>query len=306
MKRTMRVVLAVALIMIAVGMIIVGIAHKAAKKSVLSFGDKDIVTGTVPISSFTSLEVDNASIDFIIEKGDRFALEYRVPEAYKPEVKQSGKTLSVRQPSAMGSFFNFINSGRIYYKVTVPANAVYDINIDISSGTFEANSVSLSGRIHMTSGKVELENVTFDGKVKIASGTTNLTAVSGSSLDVDMTSGTVNLKRCKYDDFTMEASSGKLNVEDCTLSNVYFDSTSGSAEFDDCYVDQFKYKLTSGRIDLELYGRENEYDYDMTCTSGKIEVADVSRGKSHVVKYGNSRSISGNAVSGNVTVKFEK
>lgn len=304
MRRTARTLMKVALILILIGVALIGFFHKATKKGILNFGEKDIVTGTVDIKAFTSLTVDTASVDFIIEKGDHYAFEYRVPEVFVPEVKQSGKSLTVRQPSARGLFFNLVNTGKIYYKLTVPANSVFDIDVDISSGTFDVSGVSMSGDLKMASGKVVFDNVTYDGKLNISSGNVNFKNVYGSNLAVDMASGNVNLSSCTYASFSMEVSSGNLDVEDCTLTKVYYDATSGGADFEDCFIDTFKYKLSSGHIDLEIHGKETDFDYDMTCTSGKIEVGGLSREKSHIVKYGNSKLISGNAVSGSVKVKF--
>lgn len=287
-------IVAVACLVVGAGLAAIGFGAGAVKHFSVGIEngkvsqDFEIVSGTIDIQNFDKLVLDMASVDFSVEEGDGYRLEYKVPEEYVPEVTEKNGTLTIKQPK-YDRHMNFIGfqTEDNYYRLIVPdKNKVVTADIYMTSGDFTDTVLGIEGDFELTSGNVHIAGVPFSGKVKLTSGDFRLENVTGKKLDVVKTSG-------------------ELWVKDSELESVYIDTTSGEAYIDSCKVKDIEFASTSGDIEIVLKGQPADYNYDLHATSGDIEVNGKEYERNYVDDNGASGNIKGSCTSGEIEVRFE-
>lgn len=340
-----------------------------AEKSVVG---GTVVEGSMTLDAFDELSVDNTSIDFVMQTGSEWRLDYCVPEGKEPVVKQNGGSLSIMEPENIS--MNVSLSGKtIQYRVTVPEGTELDTEIMTSSGDISIKAdgadgrklenrvgLELKGKISSTSGEIKLEGIGASGEVLSSSGDVAISRAAGDKLDVSTTSGEITLTEAKYDRVSAESSSGDVEVADLTVAElktgttsgrfnaegieakefshssssgsvkmnkvaaekIGVGTTSGSITLSDCEAETMKAEASSGSIRLELDrvehvecgstsgsvtltlpGSEDDYSYDIKCTSGTITIDDAKYGNK-VQRDGGDKKVKVNTSSGSVKIEF--
>lgn len=270
-----------------------------------TFSNTKLINETSEVQGFRSLVVETTSIDIQIVRGPKYQIEYNVPEIYIPEIFEGNGTLFITQPSVSKSGMN-ITIGDLYYKITVPS---YD--------EFEAEVAS-------TSGDISISGVNFRGKAVSTSGKTEINKVTSSKLDLNGTSGSIDISKSTVTELTTGRSSGSCNISDLECTKLEIGSTSGSADLNKVKTHDLKFKSTSGSIDstdltadnitvaatsgsvkLELNGSESDYGYDISSTSGSIEIGSTKSSNSYQRDNHTDKLINVDTTSGSTHIRFK-
>lgn len=291
--------------------------------------DGEVVTGTIDLEDFDNINFDVSSIDVIVVPGNESKLEYSVFKEYVPEVSYSGKTLNVKQPSVNVSFnFTFDIATKIYYKLTVPSDKKYDeILIDASSAEISIENIEGDVcKVVTSSGDADIKNCKFNEiNREASSGGTLFDTISVKTLYSQASSGDIEVKNMAADEVEASTTSGNIEIFDLTCLNLNTEASSGNIEVEKISVDKvetettsgnnkFKFekvnsvfaKASSGNVTLYLTGNEDEYDFDLSASSGNIECGKLSLEKKYKTEKGTGRMVDVSTTSGDINLSFAK
>ena len=338
MSKVVKVVLIVSGAFLCLGCILfgIGLLFRNNSESVLdtinrnlSYTSDDIslVEGSIPLEEFDKLNLKYSSIAVTLQQGNEYKLEYKVPEKYIPIVKSNGDTLSVTQPDVKQNF-NIsigIKEKAWEYVITVPSDEkVYDVNVVFSSGDFCDSSVDISGLIKLSSGDVTLSHIGFDGSLQMTSGDTSMSDITAESLDIDISSGDVEIENSdiknlnykatsgkfsaynlKSENIKTDISSGKIEIVNSNAYSVYHKETSGEYSAQINGLNDFTFNVTSGSLELETDRKEADFGYDISRTSGSLEVGGRGIDGSYIVNPDSESFIKGKVTSGAAEISFK-
>ena len=148
---------------------------------------------------------------------------------------------------------------------------VANLNVETSSGDIEIDGLTGDSEIESTSGDQELYGLNGDIETQASSGDITIEKFDG-ELEIEATSGDVKIRN-GAGTLKVRTSSGSIDGNDITLKgDAYFDATSGDVEID----------FTNDLDDLS---------FDLTATSGDIEVGSRSAEKRLRIDRGGYRVI---------------
>ena len=156
---------------------------------------------------------DASFTDAAIVYGDKFSVEYSMPDALEPTVSFKDGTLTVRT-----------GSGR----TTIPVNMTEDlyIRITIPEGT-------------------ELENV----KVDIDAGNLDIKDLKAGAFILDMDAGNIDLRNLEADKIEIDCDAGNVDVRGCTAGRFGIDLDAGNADITDCEIDTIDADVDAGNFE---------------------------------------------------------
>ena len=254
--------------------------------------DRKLITGSVDITEFNSLNVDVTSMEVEFKTGDKYAFEYTVYDDDVPDVKQNGQELTIKQPDH--SYFIRLDLRGINdhekekYIITVPKNdKSYELDYRASSGSLNVEDINISGNVEITSGDVYFKGTASDDLTfKASSGDMNLSGSNISRFKSIITSGSINANNCEFDDINTKMTSGEMNITDSKCNTAFFD-------------------MTSGDVDLQLIGSEDDYSYDFDMTSGEVKLADVEFNGDYRKDNNTGKEIKIRMTSGSAVINFK-
>lgn len=314
MSKAGKIILIVAGSMLGLGIILTAIAlFFGAKKGFamdvanMQYADADnMIEETVDLDEFDSLEMVVTSADVIFTKGDAYRVHYKVLETRKPEIKQNGKSLSIKQEDYSSFFMNFGYSESDFYEITVPESAK-DCKIDLmaTSGDFTIDGINVSGSIVRTSGDLLLHDCDGgDLEVKATSGEMNFTNVNLNSLKTKTSSGDMRLENVTVKSLSVEKTSGLLYGSNVKAEEIYTKATSGDTEMHDLTADRIDCKVTSGEMILDMAGNADDYDFDLKVTSGDIVINGNEKENDFLKETGSDKKIKVDATSGDIGISI--
>lgn len=277
-----------------------------------SFGNGNVImagneciSDTMELKPFTKLKIDTASIEVQLIHGDSYKLEMYAPKELMPEVTQDGGTLKIKQALLDKNISYMGINDWPYYIVTVPTSDLIDADINTTSGCIIVKDVNINGTLERTSGSTEV------------------TGVNSDELMITSTSGSNNIENCQIKKLSMKSTSGSIELDDIESSAIDISTTSGSHELRNVRTDYLKTKSksgsldgdviasgkiiidsTSGSINLNLTGKASDYDYDINCVSGSIDIDDMSCSHEYSTNAGLDKSVNINTTSGSVNINF--
>lgn len=152
---------------------------------------------------------------------------------------------------ARRSFTSFKKELTVTYKP-----GLTKINIDLTSGSFTANSVtSTTFDLDLTSGNAKIGKMTADTvKTDVTSGSIEINELTAKDLESDMTSGTFNVGFKSINTADFDLTSGKINMTLPTDGGkVKVSKTSGTVTTErDCTVNNNLYTFGSGAADIKV------------------------------------------------------
>ena len=153
------------------------------------------------LSREAALEIDGDLMDFTIQKGDSWNVEYECTEYLEPEIKvdekANGKTqITITQPNASKYSGNKFNNVNCKLTLTMPADAsISDCNVYLDLGDMDIYGVTADVvDVQMDLGDMDIDNCDFN----------KLTIVS------DL--GDVTIQNSKIDNGDIEADLGNADV----------------------------------------------------------------------------------------------
>ena len=273
-----------------------------------------------------SLTVGSADIRLEKSADDEIHISYTNTEDSYFELKSSSSKIVLTQYQNGGHFFIFgffgsIDGERSEVVVSIPAENIGGLDIDVASGEVSASDIELSGDfgIDTASGDVSLEKSTFgEFSANSASGEITLSDVKTKGIDVDTASGGVSLSKIAGNiPVTLDTVSGEVYIEDVeademrisTVSGdislskssgkaVGFSTTSGGVELSSADFKEISFVTVSGDINGTVSGDSDDYTVYADTISGSNSLS------SH--KGRGQRTIELSSTSGSFDISFEK
>ena len=314
MSKVEKIILIVALAMLPVGIILAVIGFRfagtkgwAVDLETMQYADNgNIIEKTVDLEEFDELKIDMDATDMTVTAGDAYRIHYRVPESREPEIRQDGKTLTITHPEKRNvMMFNFDTEDEVI-ELTVPANdKKYALDFKASSGRYIFDHVALEGQIKLTSGELKLSDFdASDLNVEISSGEVYAERINLDKLSAKQTSGDFTINDAKIKDLRLEASSGDYALKNVNADSVFCQLSSGKMNMEGVEADQIDGKMTSGTFHMDLIGNAEDYDYDISMTSGDLDLDGEDLEHQYKVEKGRDKKITMKATSGDIEIDF--
>ncbi|SNT29282.1 Putative adhesin [Ekhidna lutea] len=257
------------------------------------------------------VRVEGSFVDVYVTNGDRVYFKGEIrgnggEGDYSFDTDIVGKTLVIRvERKNKGSWKNYrIDKSRI--DITIVDGVKLDI--DNSSGDVHvANLRASESKIEATSGDIKLRSIVANLDVETSSGDIDIDGLTGDS-EIESTSGDQEIynskgnieTRASSGDITISGFNGKIEVQ-ATSGDVEIRKGVGALKVrtssgeidgydievnDNCYFD-----ATSGNIEIDFVNDLNDLSFDLTATSGDLEVGNRSGEKRLVIDRGGVKVI---------------
>ena len=314
MNKTVKIIVIAAAVSLAAGAVIAVIGFTLGGKSAMSlrFGNggggvqTEIAEETIEFDEFNALAIEVSSVDVSIVTGDKYSLSYKTRKGHEPEVEQSGKSLSVKQPSRVEFvIFDFgFGADLDTYTITVPEGSEeIKAGLKSSSGDFIIDRVNISGEVKTSSGDISLNDTEGSGlAVTSSSGSVMFNGVGGSELTVSTSSGDIDGDKVKADEISISTSSGEASFLRTEAGSMTCASSSGDISIFESEIGGFSCETSSGEVEMGLMGDAGAYSFDITASSGDIVVNGNETEKKFEQKGSGEGSITIRTSSGDVDV----
>ena len=276
-----------------------------------SYSQNILAKAELEAENVDEVRVEGSFVDVYVNSGDRVYFKGKITGNgdegdYRFETDIVGKTLVIRVDRKRDrSWRNYrITESRIDLTITDGVK----LDIDNSSGDVNvANLRATSSRIEASSGDITLRSIVANLKVETSSGDIDIDGLTGDS-DIESTSGDQEIYNTKGDietrassgDITVSGFSGKIEVQ-ATSGDVEIRKGAGAIKArtssgnidgyaievsDNCYFD-----ATSGNIEIDFANDLNDLSFDLTASSGDLEVGSRSGEKRLVIDRGGFKVI---------------
>lgn len=254
------------------------------------FGGAAVVStsDSVSIKKFSNIELEADALNFKIEEGDDYHVEYTCPSNMIPTARVNGDTLKITSKASGGvSFFNFKDYTEKDFSLTV----------FVPKGTTEFGDLD----VKINAGNMILEGYTFkDITAELDAGNLELKDVTASDLDLKVDAGRVAIEGGKFDNVTIDADAGDIEIDDTEmkdvsvnadmgnikLKNVVFENGIANADLGKISVSGTFEKLEgeSSMGDIDVENKNGDAKYDLNVDMGKITVDGSGKGNSYQVQ----------------------
>lgn len=183
------------------------------------------------------------------------------------------------------------------------SNVISDnIDLKISSGKIEANNLS-SDRIRLTgsSGRIDVQNINGNLECKASSGGGRISNVSG-NVTVVASSGSYEIS--EVDGIVNGSlSSGSITLDEIgELGNLTV--SSGRVKATKAGLgENTRFSGSSGSFTIQTDDDLEDYNYDLSASSGGLEVGNTKTGKKLNIDNNSSITVSGAISSGKISIK---
>ena len=261
MHKGIKIALVVCLVLTAlgVGLVVAGIALGGklnfqidTKNRKILNADTSLVRGELTPEPFTELDVEVATADITVSRGEGWALDYVLTD--EPEITQTAGRLSLKGQERSG--INFVgisfNGEGLFVRITVPEDAALE-TITVHTATGDVRLIDLAA-----------------GTVAAECGTGDLAAQDVRCCKLELTSNTGDIlvkDTVCTGDVTLEGNTGDVNIQKLT------EATAISAETNtgdiNIVLDDADYALDleTGTGDLSVNGKDHGHHHS---TDGSI------------------------------------
>lgn len=288
------------------------------------------------LESFDKIKSDSIHMDVKIIQADNYGIEISYNQKQgEYTYKVENDTLKIRNENKTTININSKNFVDDYITIYVPENSAFkEIDIDnISGHIFLENIISDKLRTNSTSADINLYNIKSDelnissvsGNIytdlinseRINCNTTSGTIEFGEAnnyskskdknkFDINSVSGDISIGNSNLQNVGIKTTSGKIQIDSSKIEKLTANSVSGSIEADEEFLDAISLKSTSGKIVLNTLIEKSEYNYDISSTSGSINI-DGTKYKKNVTQNNgenSSNNIKITTTSGNIELDF--
>ncbi len=282
-----------------------------------SFSQNILAKAELEAENIDEVRVEGSFVDVYVKSGDRVYFKGEITGSgdegdYRFETDIVGKTLVIRVDRKTNrGWKNYrINESRIDLTITDGVK----LDIDNSSGDINvANLRASSSRIEASSGDITLRSIVSNLEVETSSGDIDIDGLTGDS-EIESTSGDQEIyntkgnieTRASSGDITVSGFNGKIEIQATSgdleirkgVGAIKARTTSGEIDGyaievnDNCYFD-----ASSGNIEIDFTNDLDELSFDLTATSGDLEVDGRSGEKRLVIDRGGIK-ITGTTSSG--------
>lgn len=263
------------------------------------------------------VKIEGSFVDVFVNKGDRVYFKGEITGSgdegdYRFETDIVGKTLVIRVDRQRDKSWR-------NYRITesrIDLTIVDGVKLDIDNSSGDVNVANLrasTSKIEASSGDITLRSIIANLEVETSSGDIDIDGLTGDS-EIESTSGDQDIFNTKGDidtrassgDITISGFNGKIEVQATSgdveirkgVGSIRARTSSGNIDGygielnDNCYFD-----ATSGDIEIDFTNDLDELSFDLTATSGDLEVGSRSGEKRMVIDRGGIK-ISGTTSSG--------
>jgi len=291
MKKSRKVWLIIALLMMVVGVGFASVGTAMGGRWGMIFDwdnfrivstSKEIVSDKVSIDgSFKKLDIKTSTVDVNIKVGNENTLEYKVPEAYKPEITTVGNTLSVvtRERNGFTLFnFDFGRDEESYINITLTEDMFKEfMNLEFSTSTGDLyiDSVDITGHIETSTGDVRLTGLKSNG-ISIDGSTSDVYIsdcnING-SLKTSLSTGEVIIKNLVITEkYEAETSTGDIEISHSEIPWFIMDGSTSDLKVKSSEMNKVEVNTNTGDVELELNGNEKDYEIKLHTSTGDMNV----------------------------------
>lgn len=186
------------------------------------------------IDEFTSIQMDIAAAEVMIEKGDAFSIAYEGIEDLKPQYSVDNKVLNVKS-STKGIHFT--------------TSIVCKLTVTIPEGT-------------------KLNGVVFD----IDAGNLEAYGLNADKLEIDVDAGNVEVYDAACDRVTIDVDAGNVIFKDGELGSVEASADMGNIEFKSCAFDILEAEADMGNVEVHSSQSLEDYSMNIDVDLGNVDV----------------------------------
>lgn len=239
------------------------------------------------------LDIDDDDWDFTILSDGKYLAEHetakiaeRADRIREIEIDVGGANLFIKESDDEAVWLENRNSSqKVKYDVD-------DESITILAGyrrrLFRTGTVSdVSGELYLYLPSMELKNIKLEiggGKldsmmltaseidIELGGGKMTFDGLSAEEVELSVGAGSVNLASLEAKEAELEVGAGNLAVSNMDVSKLVLDVGAGNADLEGRIIEKAEIDCGMGNMNLLLEGDENDYDYNLECAVGKIEV----------------------------------
>ncbi|WP_424961256.1 DUF4097 family beta strand repeat-containing protein [Ekhidna sp.] len=282
-----------------------------------SLAQNTLAKAELEAENVDEVRIEGSFVDVYVNSGDKVYFKGIITGNgdegdYRFETDIVGKTLVIRvDRKTSRSWRNYrITESRIDVTITDGVK----LDIDNSSGDINvANLRASSSNIEATSGDITLRSIVANLNVETSSGDIDIDGLTGDS-EIESTSGDQEIynsrgnieTRASSGDITVSGFNGKIEIQATSgdvdvrkgVGALKIRTSSGEIDGygievnDDCYFD-----ATSGNIEIDFTNDLDDLSFDLTATSGDLDVGNRSGEKRLVIDRGGIK-ITGTTSSG--------
>ncbi|MEP5612876.1 MAG: DUF4097 family beta strand repeat-containing protein [Cyclobacteriaceae bacterium] len=272
----------------------------------ISFGQTIIASAKLEAKNIKEVRVEGSFCDVYVEKGDRNYLDAIIEGKgeegdYEFDTDISGSTLIIKVVKRDRSNWRSWNMTEAKIELTLKDGVQLDIE-NSSGDVFVTGLETEDSEIEATSGDITLERITANLEVETSSGDISINQLVG-ELELESTSGDQEIYNTKGS-IDSRASSGDLTISDFE-GDIVLEATSGDVDIrggvgrvsvitssgnidgngigltGDAY-----FKASSGNIEIDFENDLSELSFDLTATSGDLDVGNRSAEKKLYIDRG--------------------
>ncbi len=208
-----------------------------------------------------------------IREGDKFSLDVNENGARRisSEVKNGIWTLKENSSkdkdsaggnniSIFGININLDGSGSNDYTevyVTIPKDFKADnISLTVGAGAIKSDSLSANtGSIQVGAGSCSIDELNIK---------------ESSSYQVE--AGMLEIDNCTINNADMSCAAGRIEIKDGAIHSGDINCTAGSIDIGGTITGDSRVSTSVGKIDLDLQGKEEDYNYTIDCNVGSLTI----------------------------------
>lgn len=221
---------------------------------VANSGNNTVVSDAMELdilSREAALEIDGDLMDFTIQKGDSWNVEYECTEYLEPEIKvdekANGKTqITITQPNASKYIGNNFNNVNCKLTLTMPADAsISDCNV------------------YLDLGDMDIYGVTAD------------------AVDVQMDLGDMDIDNCDFNKLTIVSDLGDVTIQNSKIDSGDIEADLGNTDVLNCDFKDMKVVADLGDVDIDSKSNLDEYTIDAEVDMGELKLNNSKYGEEY-------------------------
>lgn len=181
-------------------------------------------------------------------------------------------------------------------RLTVKERKIPGLNLNI--GNIKANEIEISMPAGVSLDGVQLRAVS--GNIDL-----DLENAAAEAVKIDTVSGHVKADGLTADEAELQSVSGRLELDADVSRRTTLHSVSGKIQADGRLTGEIHAETVSGGVELEIKGQPDQYQYNCSSTSGRIQI-DGQSFKRSASKSGGPNRVSVDTVSGKIQLEFDK
>lgn len=176
-----------------------------------------------------------------------------------------------------------------------------ETNMKVSSGKISAEGIDGDLKIGATSGRLIVNDVSGNVTASLTSGNAEINQVSG-DVDYKSTSGSLNASQIDGE-LNVEFTSGRAVLENIALLGT-LKFTSGSIRAEEAGLGpNTSFSGSSGNFKIQTYSSLQDFNYDLSSSSGSLKVGDRKTSKKLEIDNGSDSWIKGRITSGSISIE---